>query len=181
VEAAAARSIAAVTTTADGSTLPGSPERVFVNPRVFERLGVAGQEIVLSHEVTHVAVDAAVSSVPAWLSEGFADWVALADSRVPVRVLASQALDDVRQRGAPRRLPGRADFGAADPQLGAAYESAWLAVRLIARTYGEAALLRFQRIADRRGSVDVAFRAALGTTEATFTARWRRELNRLAG
>ena len=36
---AAARTIAAVTTTADGSTLPGSPERVFVNPRVFDPLG----------------------------------------------------------------------------------------------------------------------------------------------
>src|SRR5215213_463066 len=44
---AAARSIAAVTTTADGATLPGSPERVFVNPEVFEPLGAAGQQIVI--------------------------------------------------------------------------------------------------------------------------------------
>ena len=123
LSAAGARSIAAVTTTADGSTLPGSPERVYVNPRVFAPLGAAGQQIVLSHEATHVAVgDAAVGAVPVWLSEGFADWVALADSRVPVGVLASQVGGLVREEGPPRRLPGRAEFAARNPDLGAAYE-----------------------------------------------------------
>ena len=177
---AAARSIAAVTTTADGATLPGSPERVFVNPEVFEPLGAAGQQIVISHEATHVAVDAAVSRMPAWLSEGFADWVALADSTVAVRVLATQALAGVRARGAPPHLPTRADFAAGNPDIGAAYESAWLAVRLLARTYGEAALLRFRRAADVQGSVDRAFRSTFGTSDQAFTRLWRGELVRLA-
>jgi hypothetical protein len=177
----AARRIAAVTTTADGVALPGSPERVFVNPRVFEPLGAAGQQIVLSHEATHVAVDAAVSPAPTWLSEGLADWVALADSHVPVRVLASQALDRVRRSGAPPRLPGRAAFAAGNPDVGAAYESAWLAVRLLAETHGERALLRFHRAVDRRVSVDRAFRRTLGTSGEAFTRSWRRELLRLAG
>jgi hypothetical protein len=177
---AAARSIAAVTTTADGSTLPGSPERVFVNPRVFDPLSTPAQGIVLRHEATHVAVAAAASAAPLWLTEGFADWVALADTRVPVRVLASQALALVRDEGAPRRLPGRAAFAAGNPDLGAAYESSWLAVRLLARTYGAADLLRFQRLADRDHSTSRAFRVVLGTSEPAFTRAWRRELVRLA-
>ncbi len=180
LSAAASRSIAAVTTTADGSTLPGSPERVYVNPRVFESLGPAGQQIVLSHETTHVAVGDAVGSVPVWLSEGFADWVALADSPVPVRVLASQVRGLVREQGPPLRLPGRSEFAARNPDLGAAYESAWLAVRLIASTYGEPALLRFRRVAERQRSLERAFQAVLGTSLGAFTQRWRRELAQLS-
>jgi hypothetical protein len=174
-----------VTTTADGSTRPGSPERVFVNPRVFDPLPASARRVVLRHEATHVAVAAAASDAPLWLTEGFADWVALADSPLPVRVLASQAAALVRTRGAPRHLPGPAEFAADAPDLGAAYESAWLAVRLIARTHGAPALLRFQRLADREargeGGVQEAFRVALGTTPAAFTRAWQHELARVAG
>lgn len=178
--AAGARSIAAVTTTADGSTLPGSPERVFVNPHVFAPLGSQAQAIVLGHEATHVAVEAASSNAPLWLTEGFADWVALSDSDAPVRVLASQVRALVRRNGPPRHLPGRADFAASAADLGAAYEAAWLAVRLLARTHGAAALLRFQRLATSRSNVDEAFRVAFGTDQEAFTRAWRRELVRLA-
>ena len=178
---AGGRSIAAVTTTADGATLPGSPERVFVNPRVFGTLGPPGQEIVLRHEATHVAVAAAESAAPLWLTEGLADWVALADNRLPVPVLASQVGALVRQQGPPRRLPGRAAFAPGNPDLGAAYESAWLAVRLIARTHGAADLLRFWSLVDGGRSVGEAFDRALGTDRAAFTRAWRRELLRVAG
>ena len=178
---AGARTIAAVTTTADGSTLPGSPERVFVNPGVFGALGRPGQDIVLRHEATHVAVAAAESPAPLWLTEGFADWVALADSRLPVAVLASQFGALVREQGPPRRLPGRAAFAPGNSDLGAAYESAWLAVRLIARTHGAADLLRFRRLVDDDRTVAQAFELALGTDRAAFTRAWRRELVRVAG
>jgi hypothetical protein len=147
---------------------------------VFDPLAAPAQEIVLRHETTHVAVSAAASDGPLWLTEGFADWVALADSRVPVPVLASQARALVREHGAPRRLPGRSAFAADNPDLGAAYESAWLAVRLIARTHGAAALLRFQHLADSASGVDHAFRVVLGTDQAAFTRVWRRELVRLS-
>ena len=178
---AAARTLAAVTTTADGSSLPGSPPRVFVNGRVFDLLGATSQRIVLSHEATHVAVGAPLSALPVWLSEGFADHVALAGSRVPVAVLSTQVRALVRRQGVPPRLPGRAQFDPAAPGVGAAYESSWLAVRLLAATYGEAALLRFLRVAERRGRVEPAFRSVLGTSEAAFTRLWRRELAELAG
>jgi hypothetical protein len=43
--------IAAVTTTADGSLVPGAPVRVFVNPAVFDGLKERGAQVVMTHEV----------------------------------------------------------------------------------------------------------------------------------
>jgi len=172
--------IAAVTTTADGSGSPAAPVHVFVNPPVFDPLGPRASQIVMSHEATHVAVDAAVSSMPTWLLEGFADYVALAHAGLPVAVTASQVLARVRRQGPPAHLPDRRDFGVRTPSLGASYEAAWLACRLLAATYGEHRLVAFYRTADRDSSTTRAFHA-LGTDPASFTRLWRRDLRRLAG
>lgn len=172
--------IAAVTATADGSTSRGAPEHVFVNPRVFDPLGPRGGQIVMSHETTHVATRAALSPMPLWLLEGFADYVALAHADLPVSRVASQALARVRRTGPPERLPTQDDFGRHSPRLGASYESAWLACRLIARRYGERRLVAFYRASDRVGATAGAFRHVLGTDEQTFTRAWRADLRGLA-
>lgn len=171
--------IAAVTSTADGSTSRSAPEHVFVNPGVFDPLGPRGSQIVMSHEATHVATRAALSTMPVWLVEGFADYVALARTDVPVTRLAGEALDRVRRTGPPDRLPTRGDFGPHSPRLGASYESAWLACRLIARRYGERRLVAFYRASDRAGSTAAAFRSLLGTDQRAFTRAWRADLRRL--
>jgi hypothetical protein len=172
--------IAAVTTTADGSTDPHAPVHVFVNPRVFARLGRHGSQIVISHEATHVATGAALSTMPTWLLEGFADYVALAHAGLPVRVAAAQILARVRRHGVPRRLPGPAQFDAQNPGLGASYESAWLACRLLAVDYGERSLVAFYRASARASSTTQAFRSVLGTDEPAFTRTWRADLRRLS-
>ncbi|HYO38176.1 MAG TPA: hypothetical protein VER39_00815 [Nocardioidaceae bacterium] len=175
------RGIAAVTTTVDGSDDDDAPEHIFVNPPVFDPLGARGSQVVLSHEATHVATAAAVSSLPTWLVEGFADYVALRELDLPVTLTAGQVLARVRRGGPPARLPGPAEFDARGPGLGASYEAAWLACRLLARTYGERRLVRFYRAADRESSTAEAFRTVLGTDERAFTRAWRAELRRLAG
>ncbi len=119
--------IAAVTTTVDGSLSSSSPVHIMVNPSVFDGLGDRGAQIVMSHEATHVATDAATSSMPMWLLEGFADYVALAHVDLPVSVTASQILADVRKDGPPKALPGPHEFDPANKALGASYEAAWLA------------------------------------------------------
>jgi hypothetical protein len=177
--AESARAIAAVTTTADGSGRGDSSSRVILNPRVFGSLGPTGRQVVLSHEATHVALGSAVHAVPMWLSEGIADYVALVDGDQPVRESAAQIRRLVRERGAPRMLPGAAEFDGSDPDVGAWYEAAWLAARLLAREHGEPALLAFYRTAERDRGTDRAF-AALGTTEEAFVTRWREELRALA-
>ena len=172
--------IAAVTSTSDGSGDRSAPEHVFVNPRVFDPLGPRASQIVMSHEATHVAVRAAVSSMPVWLVEGFADYVALARTDLPVNRLANQALNRVRRTGPPAGLPTRGDFGPHSRRLGASYESAWLACRLIAGTYGERRLVAFYRASDRSGATAEAFRSVLGTDQRAFTRAWRADLRRLA-
>jgi hypothetical protein len=133
----------------------------------------------MSHEATHVATHAALSSMPPWLLEGFADYVALARSGIPVRAAASQALALVRRDGPPGHLPGPAEFDAHDARLGASYESAWLACRLLAQRYGQRRLVRFYRSSQRATSTTAAFRA-LGTSRRAFTQAWRADLRRLA-
>ncbi len=177
---AGSRAIAAVTTTTDGSVLPEAPVRIFLNPRVFDPLGPAGRQIVLSHEATHVALDAATTSMPLWLSEGMADYVALVDTPLPDTVLAAQIRALVAKKGPPDALPGQAEFDGSNRDIGAWYEAAWVAVRLIADTYGQDALLHFYARADAEGGTGGAFRAVLGTTERAFVRRWQRELAQLA-
>jgi hypothetical protein len=180
-ERTAYSSIAAVTTPVDGSGVSDSPIHIFINPPVFGPLGEQGAQIVMSHEAAHVATEAAASAMPTWLLEGFADYVALAHVDLPVEVTASQIIAEVQDQGAPATLPGPAEFETENTALGASYESAWLACRLLAEQYGEGKLLAFYERADRDGSTKAAFREVLGTDEQAFTRSWRDYLETLAG
>lgn len=173
--------IAAVTTTVDGSLVPGAPVHVFLNPRVFDALGPRGAQVVLSHETTHVATGATFAQLPTWLLEGFADYVALAHAGIPVRTAASQILTRIRKDGPPDHLPSSADLDPTAPGLGATYEEAWLAARFIAREHGEGKLVRFYQRVSAGEDVGKAFRKVLGTSQAAFEKRWRADLKELAG
>jgi hypothetical protein len=173
--------IAAVTTTADGSLAPGAPVRVFVNPTVFGGLKDRGAQVVMSHEATHVATGATFASMPTWLLEGFADYVALDGAGVPVEVAARQVLDRIREEGLPKRLPTSSDLDPSAPGLGATYEEAWLACRFIAEEYGADRLVRFYEAVSDGASAREAFRDEVGTTQRAFVARWRTDLAGLAG
>ena len=172
--------IAAVTTTVDGSLGSGAPVRVFVNPTVFGKLKERGAQVVMSHEATHVATEATFTTMPTWLQEGFADFVALDDAGVPVGVAGRQILDRIRKEGVPRRLPTSQDLDPTANGLGATYEEAWLACRFMAQEYGVDGLVRFYRAVSAGASTQEAFRSELGTTQRMFVAQWRRDLARLA-
>jgi hypothetical protein len=172
--------IAAVTAAADGGGDPSAPVRVLLNPPVFTGLGPLAGQVVLTHEATHAATGATFRDMPLWLVEGFGDYVALVGDPVPVQVAAGQALQRVRRSGPPRRLPAEGDFSTSAHGLGASYEAAWLACRLIAERYGEDRLLRFYQAVARNQDIDAAFASVLGTTERRFTADWRDYLRRLA-
>ena len=172
--------IAAVTTTVDGSLSSDAPVRVFVNPTVFGRLKERGAQVVMSHEATHVATGATFATMPTWLQEGFADFVALDGAGVPVELAARQILDRIRKDGLPRRLPTTADLDPSANGLGATYEEAWLACRFLAQRYGADRLVRFYRTVSAGASTQEAFRSELGTTQRMFVAQWRADLARLA-
>ncbi|WP_180933706.1 hypothetical protein [Nocardioides ungokensis] len=172
--------IAAVTSTVDGSGAAGAPVHVFVNPDVFDSLRPQGAQVVMSHEAVHVATGAATSSMPLWLLEGFADYVALRDVDLPITTTAGQIIKRVRRDGPPAHLPGAAEFGTTTTHLGATYESAWLACRLLARTGGEAALVHLYERVDHGTPLGVALKSSFGLGVGELTQRWRQGLSDLA-
>jgi hypothetical protein len=118
--------------------------------------------------------------MPLWVAEGFADYVALRDGAVPLRLAAAQALAAVRRSGPPGSLPGTADFAVGAHGLGRAYEEAWLAFRLLGRRHGNAATVAFYDAVRAGRPVGAALRTTTGSDVATVTAQWRAELTRLA-
>jgi hypothetical protein len=173
--------IAAVTTTVDGSRSRRSPSHVFVNPDVFDPLRERGAQVVITHEATHVATDAATSRAPIWLVEGFADYVALSAQRIPLSTAAARIRALVRSHGVPRRLPGQTEFATGAHHLEARYESAWLACRLLAHDAGTPALVAFYRAVDDGGALALELRQQFGLTPASFTKEWRTVLAHLPG
>lgn len=171
--------IAAVTTTADGSVVPGAPVHVYLNPEVFSTLKQRGSQVVFSHEATHVATDASFSSMPIWLLEGFADYVALKPSGVPVQRAAAQVIKRMKQEGLPKALPTPEELQPTAEGLGATYEEAWLACRFIAGRWGESALVAFHAAVAGGQGVDAAMRAELGVGEPEFVRLWRADLEQL--
>ncbi|MGI8524305.1 MAG: hypothetical protein ACR2K3_13505 [Nocardioides sp.] len=172
--------IAAVTTTVDGSTSRTAPVHVFVNPEVAAGLRRTGAQVVVTHEATHVAVGAATSTMAPWLLEGFADYVALREVRLPLTTTAAHIIADVRHGGAPHHLPGTGAFGTSARHLEATYESAWLACRLLAQRGGADALVRAYRAVDAGAPLGPTLERDLGLSEPQLTRQWRTLLTRLA-
>lgn len=172
------RGVAAFTGPADGRTQ--GPVHVFINPQV---IGTGRDaQIVLTHEATHAATNAATNPhLPAWVREGFADYVALRAQDLPLTVSADRALATVRKSGPPATLPTDADFNSAAEDFGEEYQFAWLVWRYLDENGGPAAAVRLYDAIGAGTTVDAALRAAYhGLTEAQLTARWRAYLVQLA-
>jgi hypothetical protein len=173
-------SIAAVTTFAGTANGAHAPVHVFVNPDLFGALAPAGAQLVMTHEVTHVATDAVHAQSPQWLLEGYADHVALHGTKLPVSETASQIIRRVRRDGAPKALPGPAEFDTHATHLGAWYEAAWRATEVLAATRDEATLLALYRRTARGDSVEASLRQLYGFGEEELTRRWRQDLENIA-
>jgi hypothetical protein len=173
--------IAAATASVDGTITPESEVHVFVNPDVYDDLEPVGGQVVISHEATHLATGAPLTTgVPLWLLEGFADYVALHEVDLPITTTASQVIQQVRREGAPDHLPGQAEFDDTATHLGAAYESAWVACLVLADAGGQAALVRLYEQVSRGGDLDAQLQELFGLTEAELTTQWQQRLEDLA-
>ena len=172
--------IAATTVAADGSLAPDAPIHVFVNPQVFGAQRERGAQIVMTHEAVHIATEAATSAMPLWLLEGFADYVALRDTDLPDSVTAGRVIRQVRRDGPPAQLPGPQEFDTSAQHLGAAYEAAWLACRLLVDLGGERDLVRFYELVRAGEPVGRALSRTFDLTQRELTAEWRDLLTDLA-
>jgi len=174
--------IAAVTTGAFEEGVSRG-DRIVVNPEPFATLGTVGRQVVLTHEMTHVATrTSTVIAPPIWLSEGFADYVAYAPAQVAAGVVAGNVLDRARAGKAPRQLPEESDFDAGRRNVAVAYESAWLACRMLAQRFGERELVRFyEAMTDGAGpGWPAEAETVLGLTPEQLTREWRAYVKDLA-
>ncbi|MBO2452579.1 hypothetical protein J4573_36190 [Actinomadura barringtoniae] len=165
--------IAALATVAPSATGGRGEDRVLISPGTFGRLNELGRDVVLTHELTHVATGGARDDrTPLWLIEGFADYVGYRKAKVGVRSAARELRREVTTGRLPTALPGQDAFAGDSPRLSQAYQEAWLACRMVADRYGEAALVRLYRAAGRRPEA-TALREVLDVTPARFTSMWR--------
>ncbi|HZG94481.1 MAG TPA: hypothetical protein VEZ46_07185 [Mycobacteriales bacterium] len=154
--------------------------RVIVNPRNFDRLGRLGREVVMRHEVTHVATRGATGpNVPAWLIEGMADYIGYLGTGVSDHGAAAALRSDLRAGRPPRELPADKDFDGGNKRLSQAYEGSWLAARMIVDQTSQRTLVKFYRAlgadrsATRAAAMANAMRSVLKTTPGSFTKAWR--------
>ena len=165
-------------------------DRVVVNPGAFTRLASLGRRVVITHELTHVAIRSTTTRpVPIWLSEGMADYVGYSGLGLPRQRVAAELLTRVRQGRGPTRLPTTSDFDPTRSTIAPAYSAAWLACVRIADTYGQARLVAFYRAAagglvaqgeDPDAVTARAFTSVLKVSQQKFTAAWRAYLRGLA-
>ena len=182
---------APVAATTEGPTGPdgtATGDRVVLDPGAFDRLTPAGRDVVLTHELVHVAVRAAVAGRSAgWLTEGYADHIGYRRADVPARRLLAPLVTAVRTGHGPRHLPTLAELQPASGDIEVPYLAAWQAVELLAAQHGEKALRRLVAAgastgseADAEAATDRALRTVLGTSRAELTDAWLTRLGQLA-
>lgn len=178
-------SIAAVTTV-EGYSAGSGATRVWLNTPILDQLSELGRQIVLRHELVHVATgSAATESTPLWLEEGLAEYIGYLGTGVSLDVAARDALDAIKSGAVPlpTQLPTAEDF--AGPHLTEAYETALIACDLLAGTGGAASLVKIYRdTALGTGSADenvsAAMKSAMGLNLVAFQRLWTSRIADLA-
>lgn len=157
--------------------------RLVVSSSAWSSLSPVGRDVVLRHELTHLATGGTVGAdrnLPSWLVEGAAEWTAWRDVGWPDARVAPELTALVRARRAPTTLPGAAALSPVAPDAAAAYSSAWLAVRELVRRAGPGGLVRLvHRLEQQRGlTLDAALRQT-GDTLLALQQRWKAAVSRL--
>ena len=153
-------------------------DRVYVNPDALTRLSSSGLQVVLRHEVTHLAGQAQDPDMPIWLAEGLAEYVAFKGTDKPAAEVARELAAEVRAGKVSPALPTGRQFDG--PRLPAVYQECWRAVTVLSRERGEAGVLRVYRRVLNGSTVDAAL-ATEGLSTAGLTRLWRADLRRLPG
>lgn len=152
--------------------------RILINPLPYASLSPVGRQVVITHELTHVASRTVTTpSTPLWLVEGFADYVGFRSTDLSAPVVAAELVARLRAGFVPAALPDDAAFGPGAPNLDVQYQLAWLACRLIAARIGTAGLVAFYRDVGGSGAqpaaaVDDTLRELLHEGTAQFTRDW---------
>jgi hypothetical protein len=150
--------------------------RIIVNTSLIRDYRILDLQVVLTHEMTHVATRGVGVGVPLYLVEGFADYTALRPLDAPVRLTRQSLALAVRVHRFSGRLPTRAQLTGGDAAL--AYDESSTFCLWVESTFGERKLQALYRSfgdlgneADRQEE-DVRFRRVLGISRAVAERRW---------
>ncbi|HEX2372485.1 MAG TPA: hypothetical protein VHO93_00765 [Actinomycetota bacterium] len=174
-----ARNLSRVAAVASSSVESGAAERVIGNRIVVNTANVVGYnnlnlQILITHEMTHVATRTLGDGVPLLLVEGFADWAALKPLDYPFRVTrpALARLGGARFDGA---LPSDREFRG--PDAAVAYDEGSAFCLWVAETAGAGKLQALYRqfagsSPPTTAQLDRGFRRVLGVSRRTAERRW---------
>ncbi len=160
---------------------PRTPVHIFINGAAAGSRPhhLPSAQLVLTHELVHLATRAGDEHLPYWLLEGFAEHVALRGVQ-PGPGTAGRIAGAVRAGGVPAGLPAAADFAPGAPGVQAAYQAAWLACRALERRLGSAGLVSLhQQVRSGRSVADALRRA--GWSQEGLVRAWQAELRALVG
>jgi hypothetical protein len=150
--------------------------RIIVNTSLVKSYRTLDLQVVLTHEMTHVATRAIGVGVPLYLVEGFADYTALRPLGAPLRVTRPSLALAVRASRFTGKLPSRSQLVGNDAAL--AYDQGssfclWVAitfgegkVQALYRSFGDLSTDATRQDEDRR------FRRVLGLSRTTAEGRW---------
>src|SRR6266498_2143988 len=150
--------------------------RIIVNTSLVKGYRTLDLQVVLTHEMTHVATRGIGVGVPLYLVEGFADYTALRPLDAPVRLTRPSLALAVRAGRFKGKLPTRSQLVGSDAAL--AYDEGTTCCLWVASTFGEARLQTlYSSFGDLTGDADrqdedLRFRRVLGVSRATAEARW---------
>jgi hypothetical protein len=139
--------------------------RIVLNPDVVGGEG-RGRGRLIRHELTHVAVGPRADHVPAWLSEGLAEYVSVRPMAPEDRAITGAALDAAE--AGQSALPSDEEFGG--PGAEAGYGIAWWACEYLASAYTESILWTLLE-AMPEGRPDDVLRELVGMDEAELARR----------
>ncbi len=173
--AAAAATVSAADDAVGGFT---EGQRIVFTPGAVNGLAGPALDVVLRHELTHVAARTKTTPSSAkWVTEGVAEYVG---RKGTYRRLADAAPDlaaRVAADGAPATPPPDADFTVSGPGAPIAYQTAWSFAAYIAEKYGEPKLRSLYLALATGPSSAVqqaaAMQAQFGAAGATVLAGWR--------
>ncbi len=162
--------------TEPSDTQDGGNTRIFLRAAELPDMGPLSRLELVTHEITHLATVSQEDrpDVPKWLSEGYAEWLAMRHIGVGLSSGAPSLMTAIRSGKAPREFPTDDDysFALSDPEL--AYGSGWSAVKYIADTYGAAKTTALFRdcLASPDGSCATSTRKVLGIGLPDLQSRW---------
>jgi hypothetical protein len=179
-ELVGASDLSRVAAVASSSVESGASERVLgnrivVNTDNVERYNDLNLQVLITHEMTHVATRTLGDGVPLLLVEGFADWAALKPLGYPLAVTRPNLARRVRAGRFDARLPGDGEFRG--PDAAVAYDEGSAFCLWMADTYGVGRLRALYR--QLKGSdppseaeFDRGFRRVLDLTRRQAERRW---------